>query len=108
MEFSEYIDINKVEIPYSFEADLGGEVYEIEINYNKANDFFTVDLFKDGVALVVGEKLILNRPLFRNRISNDLPSIEIIPLDRSNSSKRITYSNFSDTVFLYVGGEVLE
>ncbi|KOY81578.1 hypothetical protein I6G82_08325 [Lysinibacillus macroides] len=99
----EYIDIDKNEIPYSFEIELAGEVFEFEVNYNQAHDFFTLDLFKNGGALVVGEKLILNRPLFRNRIDIQLPKVQIIPLDRANSATRITYENLNETVFLYVG-----
>ncbi|MFJ7891293.1 phage baseplate plug protein [Lysinibacillus xylanilyticus] len=100
---NEYIDIDKNEIPYSFEIDLAGEVFELEVNYNQSHDFFTVDLFKDGGALVIGEKLILNRQLFRNRVDIDLPKVKIIPKDRANSATRITYDNLNETVFLYVG-----
>ncbi|QDQ03149.1 hypothetical protein FOH38_23395 [Lysinibacillus fusiformis] len=103
IEFDEYIDINKDDIPYSMEIELVGEVFEIEFNYNRAHDFFTVDLFKNGKALVIGEKLKLNRPLFRNRVGLDLPKVQIIPKDRANSAKRITYENLNETVFLYVG-----
>lgn len=98
----EYIDIDKNEIPYAFEMELAGEIFEFEVNYNHAYDFFTLDLFKNGGALVVGEKLILNRPLFRNRIGIELPKVQIIPKDRANSATRITYENLNETVFLYV------
>lgn len=100
---NEYIEIDKDEIPYSFEIELAGEVFEIEVNYNQTYDFFTVDLFKDGGVLVIGEKLIINRPLFKNRVNIDLPKVQIIPKDRANSATRITYENMNETVFLYVG-----
>lgn len=100
---NEYIEIDKDEIPYSFEIELAGEVFEIEVNYNQTYDFFTVDLFKDGGVLVIGEKLIINRPLFENRVNIDLPKVQIIPKDRANSTTRITYENMNETVFLYVG-----
>lgn len=100
---NEYIEIDKDEIPYSFEIELAGEVFEIEVNYNQTHDFFTVDLFKDGGVLVIGEKLIINRPLFKNRVNIDLPKVQIIPKDRANSATRITYENMNETVFLYVG-----
>jgi len=99
----EYIDIDKNEIPYAFEMELAGEIFEFEVNYNHAHDFFTLDLFKNGGALVVGEKLVLNRPLFQNRTSIELPKVQIIPKDRANSATRITYDNLNETVFLYVG-----
>ncbi|MFJ7663752.1 phage baseplate plug protein [Lysinibacillus sp. NPDC097162] len=107
MDFEEYIDVNKDEIPYSMEIDLGGEVFEIEFNYNRAYDFFTVDLFKEGEVLVIGEKLILNRPLFRNRVNLDLPKVNIIPIDRAGVADRISFNNLNETVFLYVG-ELIE
>ncbi|MEG0470786.1 MAG: hypothetical protein RR588_00470 [Solibacillus sp.] len=101
----EYIEIDKAEIPYSFEVELANEIFEIEVNYNQAHDFFTVDLFKEGIALVIGEKLILNRPLFRNSVDIDLPQVKIIPKDRAGEAKRITYDNLNETVFLYLVGE---
>lgn len=102
--------INKDEIPYAFEIELGGEVFALEINYNAAHDFFTVDLFKNDVPLVVGEMLQLNRPLFRNRVHIDLPTITLIPKDRAGVATRITYENMNETVFLYVlkEGEAIE
>lgn len=107
---NEYIAIEKNEIPYAFEMELGGEIFELEINYNAAHDFFTVDLFKNDVPIVVGEMLQLNRPLFRNRTHIDLPKVQIIPKDRANSATRITYENLNETVFLYVvkEGEAIE
>lgn len=100
---NEYIAIDKNEIPYSFEIELAGEIFELEVNYNQTHDFFTVDLFKGDGVLVIGEKLILNRPLFRNCVDIGLPKIQIIPKDRANSATRITYENLNETVFLYVG-----
>ncbi|MEO4053369.1 hypothetical protein [Solibacillus sp. CAU 1738] len=102
---NEYIEIYKDEIPYSFEMELAGDVFEFEVNYNESHDFFTVDLFKNGLALVIGEKIILNRALFRNSVDIDLPKTKIIPKDRSGEVSRITYDNFNETVFLYIGDE---
>lgn len=99
---NEYIDIDKTEIPYSFEIELAGELFEFEINYNASFDFFTVDLFKNDGVLVVGEKLIINQPLFKNRVHNDLPKVQIIPLDRAQKETRITYDNLNETVFLFI------
>jgi len=107
IDFEEYIDVNKDGIPYSMEIDLGGEVFELEFNYNRAHDFFTVDLFKEDEVLVIGEKLILNRPLFRNRVNLDLPKVNIIPKDRAGVADRITFNNLNETVILYVG-ELIE
>lgn len=103
---NEYINIDKPEIPYAFEVELDGTVYGLEINYNQSFDYFTVDLLKDDTALVIGEKMVLNRPLFRNFVSIDLPNkTQLIPLDRAGNAKRITWDNFNETVFLYVVGD---
>lgn len=99
---NEYIEIDKNEIPYAFEVELAGEIFEIEVNYNETFDFFTIDLFKEGNPLVTGEKLILNRPLFRNRVHIDLPKPAIIPMDRSQQENRITYDNLNETIFLFI------
>lgn len=98
-----YIEIEKDLIPYHFEIELSNKEFGLEINYNHRFDFFTVDLYKDGVALVIGEKLVLNRPLFENVTNIDLPKIKIVPKDRANIESRITYDNLEATVFLYVG-----
>lgn len=99
----EYIEIEKELIPYSFEIDIDDKEYEIEVNYNERFDFFTVDLYKEGVPLVVGEKLVFNRPLFDGLANVDLPQTKIIPRDRAGEVNRITYDNMESTVFLYVG-----
>lgn len=99
---NEYIEIDKNEIPYSFEVELAGEIFEMEVNYNETFDFFTVDLFKEDAPIVTGEKLILNRPLFRNRVHIGLPKAAIIPMDRSQQETRITYDNLNETVFLFI------
>ncbi|MFD1206632.1 phage baseplate plug protein [Sporosarcina contaminans] len=97
-----YIDIEKDEIPYSFEIDLGEEEFTIEMHYNGRFDFFTVDLYKNDKPLVYGEKLILDRPLFDGLVNIELPKVTIIPKDRSSMEKRITYANLNETVYLYV------
>lgn len=103
MEFVEYIEISKADIPYSMEIELVGEVFELEFNYNRAHDFFTVDLFKNGQPIVIGEKLILNRALFRHYVDLDLPKVQLIPKDRAGVTERITFNNLNETVFLFVG-----
>ncbi len=100
-----YIEIDKESIPYSFETDLLGEVFEFEVNYNETFDFFTIDLFKNGTPLVLGEKVILNRPLFNELVNIDLPKVQIIPKDRANMTSRISFENMNETVFLYIVGD---
>ncbi|MGM0806527.1 MAG: phage baseplate plug family protein [Bacillota bacterium] len=106
----EYIDINKEELPESFELDLGNETFTLSFAYNETGDFFTVSLYKLDVngrlsPLVIGEKLVLNRPLWSELSSLELPAPTLIPLDISNTEKRITWDNLGVSVFLYIDNE---
>jgi hypothetical protein len=98
-----YIDFDKEEVPVVFDIDLAEQQYTIGINYNQTNDFFTVDLW-DTLAnpLVLGEKMVLNRPLFGDLVDNRLPGPALVPMDESGKENRITYDNFGVTVFLFI------
>lgn len=96
------LPIEKDLIPYRFEVELAGEVFEFEVHYNERFDFFTVHLYKNGEPLVYGEKLILNKPLFDGLVNIELPKVKLVPRDLSGEAKRITFDNLSKTVFLYV------
>ena len=99
----DYIDFDKEEVPVVFDIDIGEEKFTMGINYNQTNDFFTVDLWdSDGVAIVFGEKMILNRPLFDDLVDERLPGPTLVPMDESQKETRITYENFGVTVFLYI------
>lgn len=103
----EYIDINKDEIPESFDIDLADETFTLAFNYNEVGDFFTVDLYKpsedgDDIPLVIGEKLVLNQPLWDDIVNPDLPAPTLVPKDLSSTADRITYENLGETVFLYI------
>ena len=97
-----YIEIEKDEIPYDFEIELGGELFTLEINYNERFDFFTVSLEKDGETIVSGEKMVLNQPLFYSLTDDRLPKVLLIPMDESGTEERITYSNLEGSIFLEV------
>jgi hypothetical protein len=98
------IEIDKEAIPYQFDMDLAGEIYSFEINYNERFDFFTVDLSKNDVPLIYGEKIVYGKPLFSSYESADLPKMVILPIDESGKTvEAITWDNFSDTVILLVG-----
>lgn len=99
----DYIEVDKDLIPYSFLIDLGADEYELEFGYNERHDFFTVDLYKDDMTLLVGEKLVLGRRLFSDLTDVSAPTVSITPTDRSGEETRITYDNFERTVFLQVG-----
>ncbi|RYI25203.1 hypothetical protein EVU96_24880 [Bacillus infantis] len=96
------LPIEKEQIPYRFDIELASDLFTFEVHYNKHFDFFTLDIEKDGAALINGEKLVLNKPLFSDSVNVNLPKIKIIPKDRAGIERRITFDNLSETVFLYV------
>ncbi|MFB6475779.1 hypothetical protein ACFCW7_23245 [Paenibacillus glucanolyticus] len=94
--------IDKEACPYRFEIVLGAEIFEFEIRYNERHDFFTVDLFKDGETLVLGERLTYGIPLFRGVEDNRFPIIQLIPFDEAGKENRVSWDNLGKTVFLAV------
>lgn len=97
------IPIAKENIPYQFEIELVGAVFVFEVHYNTQHDFFTVDLHRDGDALALGEKLVYGAPLFEAYADDRFPVVLLTPYDKADNETRVTYENFGETVFLYVG-----
>jgi len=97
-----YIPIQKNQVPYRFEILLGAEPFEIEVRYNADFDFFTLDLYKDGEALVYGEKLVYGVPLFVDVFDQRFPVLQLVPRDDAGLEERVGYSNLGETVFLQV------
>ncbi|MCM1544694.1 MAG: hypothetical protein NC110_05275 [Ruminococcus sp.] len=99
------IPINKEIIPYNFEIVLGNENFVFEINHGVTNDIFTVTLYKNN-ELLCTEPIIYGVPLFSDIYKPEkFPSIEIVPLDESNTETEVNCSNFGDTVFLTIDDE---
>jgi len=96
----EYISIDKENIPYRFEIELGIEVFEIEVRYNEVFDHFTLDVFRSGEALIYGEKLVYGVPLFKDYLDARFPGPRIIPIDPSGNETQVTFENLNETVFL--------
>lgn len=101
----EYIDIEKALIPYSFECELGAELFTMQINYNALGDYFTIDLSKDDDVLVLGEKIVYGTPLFSEIYDDRFPAPTIIPLDPANKESRVGWDNLNETVFLVVAND---
>lgn len=104
----DYIDLDVDEIPVQFEVDIEQDIFIMGINYNETYDFYTVDLYdEEENVIVLGEKLMLNRPLFESLIDERLPAPLIVPFDESGEASRISKDNFYKTVFLTIddGGD---
>ncbi|MCY7919563.1 hypothetical protein P8917_00895 [Bacillus atrophaeus] len=103
MAVRDYIPFDKEEIPQQFEIDLADGTFVMRINYNQTDDSFSLDLFDlDMEEIVLGEKLILNVPLWEDIIDDRLPAPSLVPMDESNTETRVSAENFMKTVFLYI------
>lgn len=106
-EVYDIIPIDKTTLPERFDIDLADELFTMQVNYNETGDFFTIDLYEAGnsgedVAIIIGEKLMLGRPLWADVPRVDLPAPTLIPLDIGMNAKRVSYENFGESVFLYI------
>ncbi|WP_281998682.1 phage baseplate plug family protein [Priestia flexa] len=99
----DYIPISKDALPEQFEVELADEIFVFEVRYNQTGDFFTIDLYDvTRKPIILGEKLVLNEPLWQDSIDSRLPAPSLVVLDESDKEKRITYENFMVTTFLYI------
>jgi hypothetical protein len=103
MADSKAVPIDKESIPYRFDIPLAGEIFTLEVHYNATNDFFTVDIEKNGTVLVYGEKLTYGNPLFSSLTDKRLPKVLMTPYDVARRETRVSYENLGESVFLFVG-----
>ena len=102
----EYIDIEKDNIPYTFNISLADEIFEFGINYNNTADMFTASLSKNGVELCAGEPIVYGVSLFGDlKTRGEFPNVDIVPIDESGETISITFDNLSTTVFLSLTGD---
>ena len=99
---NEYIPIDKQAVPYRFEINLRGRIYEFEVHYNPEGDYFTVDLYKQGKMICLGEKITYGVPLFETIRDRRYPQVKITPLDRNRNKTKAGYKELQEDVFLYV------
>lgn len=112
-EVYDVIPFDKEELPERFELVLYERTHILEFDYNETGDFFTVHLYRLGdngedVPIVLGEKLVLGRPLWETIPRDDIPAPMLVPLDIGRKAQRVTYENMNESVFLYIvdgGGE---
>lgn len=108
-----YIPIEKDLLPIEFEIQLAEEYFVMGINYNRSFDFFTVDLYDtDRNPIVIGEKMVIDLPLWEGISDNRLPAPTLIPYDTSGKTSgkadRVTFENFMVTTFLVIDAEAIE
>ncbi len=96
------IEINKALIPYNFNIALGGELFDLRVDYNYTGEFFTIELSKNGETLCAGEPIIYGKPLFSDVRNSMFPKLNIIPLDPSDYYNAISFDNLCDNVLLVV------
>ena len=101
----ETIEINKSLIPYTFDIELGSELFTFEVNYNNVGDFFTIKVVKNGETICSGEPLVYGRRLFEDIWDSKFPAIDIVPFDPSGSYNAVTYANLGDGVLLVIDNE---
>lgn len=100
------IEIEKSEIPCSFDIVLGAEEFNLLFKYNEKADLFTCTLSKDDNVLVYDEPLIYGVPLFKDVYdSATFPCLDIVPYDESGEEKTVTYENFGKKVLLTIDDE---
>lgn len=99
----EYINIEKNNVPFSFNITLGAELFYFDIYYNKREDLYTISLYdSERNVLVHGEPLIYGVPLFIDCWDLKFPILQLIPKDEALEVGCLTKDNFNEQVFLAV------
>lgn len=89
-------------LPLVFEGKFGASDVYIGLNYNEVGKFYTVDLYDAQYnPIILGEKLVYGKRLWRRSVDPRVPLVDLIPLDESGQTKEITPATFGKTVFLY-------
>ena len=109
MSYRARFDIDLTNLPQIFSTSFGNTTVSLGINYNSLGDFYTVDLYDNqGNGVIMGEKLIYGKRLWRNYVDPRIPSIDLVPLDESGVTKACNKETFGKTVFLYIDTVVEE
>lgn len=98
-----YIPVQPNEFPEIIDFELSSGLYSLGFNYNDQYDSFTVDLYDaDGEELVMGETVVLNKPLWSTLDDERLPTEPIIPMDEADIETDVSYDNLGKTVQFYL------
>lgn len=95
------IPISKELVPYTFSIKLAGEMFDIRVDYNSVGDTFVLSLWKDSELVCAGEPVIYGVPLWKDVYkAGKFPAVDIIPIDASGETSKVTYDNLGRTVVL--------
>lgn len=106
----QHIPLTKENFPEQFELNYGSDNYLLRFDYNLTYDYFTVSSYKiagEGLEeLVIGEKIVLEKPLWSDMIPEIGIGPNIVPLDLSGLATRVDWDNFGKSTFLYVDDDI--
>ncbi|MGV0167215.1 phage baseplate plug family protein [Furfurilactobacillus sp. WILCCON 0119] len=103
MSLRKALAFQAAQAPSILRTTFGQLDYYLALTHNETGHFYTIDLYDVSMnPLVLGEKLVLNQPLFNEVIDERLPAITLVPLDEAGHETTITPENFGKTVFIYL------
>ena len=103
MEKPDVLTVEKSLLPYKCNILLAGELFTLQFNYNATAELFTVDLYKGDELICAGEPIVYGLPLWGSVYKAGLfPALNIIPIDPSGESNKVTFDNLIDTVLLII------
>lgn len=98
-----YIPVEPNEFPEIINFHFDDGLFLLGFNYNDQYDSFTVDLYDaDGKELIMGEPVILNKPLWSDYSDISLPTETVIPMDEADIETDVSIDNLGITVQFYL------
>lgn len=103
----DFINIERTNMPCSYDVFIEAEIYNFTFKYNKTKGFFTCTLTKGDDVLVYDEPIVYGKPLFNDiYVAGVFPAVNIVPLDESGDTDAITFDNFLRNVRLTIDNGV--
>ncbi len=80
---------------------LDNVLYKIRARWNTVHEFWTVDIYdKNGVALLLGQKLVLNTDILARYTNTALPQGKLFVVDAGIESRQLVKVSRNDMVFI--------
>lgn len=98
------VPVVKELIPYRFDIELAGSLFNLRFDYNALHDLYTVTLMKGGNVVAYNSPVIYGQKLFAEAWQNNglFPACDIIPLDLSGEAGEVNRETFCEKVFLWI------